>query len=438
MIGNQLNKSVSPYEGRLFIGKVLFNEDPLKLNRVKVFIPGVMEGPPSLLPWVAPNNNGPVPNGRLGAEFYGSQILTPPIDSELIVEFQDGNPQYSLWPASPVRFPIPELTSCYPYGYGFKDPKGNWFLTNTLTGEVKYVHFSGTTIVITPTGTINVKSVEHINMTAVGNITQDAGANIFHKAKHRFYSWVPMDPKEGGPSPYDIELEEAIKESEKADPETDDVYEMRQKAPEFYERSDDFIDVEAQIEIYHRVPDPKEPKEGKVYQIRSKAPNIHSRATKKMSQTTIEEDMSITSGRDLKVKVDGTWENEVKDNVKFDVENYDFTVTTGMTFSVTSLNTNFLSLMSFNVQSLNVGFLTLLNWNIAQANDVNIKARNDFNLDAEKKGNFNAKEEMNLHSADGKIGISCKGELTLWTSDSRLGIASAKNVEIFGETIRIN
>jgi hypothetical protein len=59
-------------------------------------------------------------------------------------------------------------------------------------------------------------------------------------------------------------------------------------------------------------------------------------------------------------------------------------------------------------------------------------------LDAEKKGNFNAKEEMTLHSANGKIGISCKGELTLWTSDSRLGIASAKNVEIFGETIRIN
>ena len=438
MIGNQLNKSESPYEGRLFIGKVLFNEDPLKLNRVKVFIPSVMEGPPSLLPWVAPNNNGPVPNGRLGGELYGSQILTPPIDCELIVEFQDGNPQYSLWPASPVRSPIPELTSCYPYGYGFKDPKGNWCLTNTLTGEVKYVHFSGTTIVITPSGTINVKSVEHINMTAVGNITMDAGANIFQKARHRFYSWVPLDPKEGGPGPYDSELEGLIKSSENIPPGSDNVYEMRIKAPKIYERSDTFIDVEAQVEIFHRVPTPKEPKEGKIYQIRSEAPEIHSRAKKIMSLTTIEEDMSITSGRDLKVKVDGTWSNEVKDNVLFDVTNYDFTINTGMTFSVTSLNTNLTSLMSFNVQSMNVGFTTLMNWNIAQANDVNIKARNDFNLDAEKKGNFNAKEEMNLHSADGKIGISCKGELTLWTSDSRLGIASAKNVEIFGETIRIN
>lgn len=176
MMGNNLNEQKNPYEGRMFIGKVVDNEDPERKGRVKATVKNLYEGGSATLPWIAPSGHGPIPNSPTGK--YGSQILPPPIGSEIIIVLQDGNPQYAMWPGSPVRKPVPELTSIYPFGYGYKDPKGNWFLANTRTGEIKYVHFTGTSIVITPEGTINIKSVKDINVHADGEIRMTA-TNIY-------------------------------------------------------------------------------------------------------------------------------------------------------------------------------------------------------------------------------------------------------------------
>ena len=172
MMGNNLNEQNNAYEGRMFIGTVVDNNDPKKLTRVKATVLNLYEGAKELLPWIAPSGNGIIPNDPKGS--YGTQILPPPIGSEIIIVLQDGNPQYGMWPGSPLRKAVSELTSIYPFGYGFKDPKGNWFLTNTKTGEVKYIHNTGTSIVISKDGAINVRSVKDINIHADGDIRMTA------------------------------------------------------------------------------------------------------------------------------------------------------------------------------------------------------------------------------------------------------------------------
>jgi hypothetical protein len=134
-----------------FMGVVVDNNDPKKLERVKCSIPGLIEGNNNLLPWF---------NLRKGVNFgslTNSQIqCIPDIGSKVVIEFQD-NDVYSgeiigCWDDSATH--ESSLDDNYPNTYGFKDVKGNIFKINKSTGEIKITHNAGTQVIIHPDGHI--------------------------------------------------------------------------------------------------------------------------------------------------------------------------------------------------------------------------------------------------------------------------------------------
>ena len=141
------------YRGKVFIGKVIDNNDPSFLERVKVNIPGLYEGDAEALPWVAPK----VSKGFGNSPGVGV-FCVPNVGSWLYVELQDGNPHYPFYTGSPVqiRADLPEADVNYPYRYGFKDARGNVFYVDTTPGQntIHLRHSAGTEVTIQPNGSV--------------------------------------------------------------------------------------------------------------------------------------------------------------------------------------------------------------------------------------------------------------------------------------------
>jgi hypothetical protein len=121
---NHALSALQNYEGKFFIGVVKDAADPEQLDRVKAFIPGLYQSAdPALLPWAAPIKYSPMgqgvgPNGPYGT--FGA----PPVDSEVLVILQEGNPHYPLY-MSIMRNKNTE----FPEGaWGWKDTYGNKFI----------------------------------------------------------------------------------------------------------------------------------------------------------------------------------------------------------------------------------------------------------------------------------------------------------------------
>jgi hypothetical protein len=125
------------YYGLEFLGKyystysavVTDNNDPLKMNRVKVIFPQLVQLPPGGI-WA-------LPKGVWGGKNYGMQLL-PEKGDVIYVEFSHGDLEYPIWShGSYGQDEIPgEFTG--PNVYGFKTPKGNIVLIddNDNTGGI--------------------------------------------------------------------------------------------------------------------------------------------------------------------------------------------------------------------------------------------------------------------------------------------------------------
>lgn len=173
----------SDLEGVYFIGKVVFNDDPLKMERIKVSIPDIFEGDHVNFPWCGPSKAGWFPN----TSSFGVFGLIPPVGTEVKVLFQRGNPLYPLYFAYPHQKeerPAEFITN-YLKRYGFKDPQGNLFFIDTTPGanpQVKFAHVTGVTIIITDTGNLNVTvSSGDVNLSVPAgdvNVDVSAGVNI--------------------------------------------------------------------------------------------------------------------------------------------------------------------------------------------------------------------------------------------------------------------
>jgi phage baseplate assembly protein gpV len=187
MLNNLSQIEQHDYSKNIFIGTVVYNEDPLELKRVKVQIPNLLVGDHSKLPWIAPMFFGLVANGGGG----GSAHLVPAVGTDLVVEFQMGNPLYGLYMASPIRpdqLPAEFRDADYLWTYGWKDPAGNLFLVNTKAGSntIKVVHGSsgaefkiednGDTTYNTP-GVVNIVAEGTVTITTPGEVHVD-GSNV--------------------------------------------------------------------------------------------------------------------------------------------------------------------------------------------------------------------------------------------------------------------
>lgn len=171
---NTFNEIKPPDYSNPFLAKVVFNNDPDKLQRIKVTIPGVLEGKTDDLPWIAPVLYSP-----FGVTASAGVVHVPAVGSFAVVSFQDGQLYYGLGIGSLAikdYTPDPILLTNYPNRRGWKDPSGNLFYIDNKSGSVTvhFKHISGTTIDISNSGRVTVHAENDLYVTAPNvNITAD-------------------------------------------------------------------------------------------------------------------------------------------------------------------------------------------------------------------------------------------------------------------------
>lgn len=151
------------------LGMVVENNDPLKMQRIKVTVPNRMEGPVADLDWV-----GPIAQSPFGVGPNFGSMFVPAIGSVVLVYFQDDNIKYGLYAGSAISVkhtPHNELLTNYPKRYGFSDPAGNLFYTDYTDGQVKLhiKHKSGTQITVDNAGNVTLNVVGNTSLSTQGN-----------------------------------------------------------------------------------------------------------------------------------------------------------------------------------------------------------------------------------------------------------------------------
>lgn len=165
------------FVGKHFVAKVMENNDPAKLGRVKVSIPNVLdEGEHSIadLPWAIPFGLSPQGSG------YGS-FGPPDIGSFVYVEFQLGDIHYPVYHGgakNPTTGPVSISSPSYPNRYGTKDSRGNHFYVDKATGDMEIFHFSGAILRINAAGDISLNTPGKFSLNAAGDVSLTSGGNM--------------------------------------------------------------------------------------------------------------------------------------------------------------------------------------------------------------------------------------------------------------------
>jgi len=169
-----LYELISKFKPRLVLSKVVDNKDPKKLCRVRL-TNELYEGvPKDKLPWASQltssfsssnsNTNFYVPNeGDIVLAIYLTDIYHP-----LYFSFHHQGNTKTL--------------ATYPDAYGFVDSKGNEFYIDRKTGELKFKHFTGTTLTIKQDGSVKVNIVKRLNIHSVDEITIKSDKHILMQA----------------------------------------------------------------------------------------------------------------------------------------------------------------------------------------------------------------------------------------------------------------
>jgi len=162
---------------RLWIGKVVNNNDPKKLGRIKVQIPPLFQGiPTDKLPWISPVR--PI---LLGGKSDTSSFSIPELNSYVIVKFEKSiYNAYYLGEIQSLDTHQSLFNENYPFTYGFLDSTGTYLKINKQTKVTEFYHTSGTKITIDAQGnvTINIPSNQTITVGKDSNITIQGNCNI--------------------------------------------------------------------------------------------------------------------------------------------------------------------------------------------------------------------------------------------------------------------
>lgn len=165
---DSLNNANSDKPAQYVIARVVENNDPLQLQRVKVVVPEMLEGNTDDLPWVLPLH---AHAGGFG-ETYG-MLHVPPIGAEVVVEFQGGRASYGLLLGSvpEKRSKLDPLLANYPNRRGWVDHQGNYFYIDTTEGQnqVELYHKSGTWVKILDSGEVQVFTQSNARIDVTGN-----------------------------------------------------------------------------------------------------------------------------------------------------------------------------------------------------------------------------------------------------------------------------
>lgn len=167
-----LNSSEPEQYDNYVAGVVVDNNDPEKLQRVKVQVPNLLEAPAADLPWVAPLVYSPF------------VLCVPHIGDRVAVYFQKGDIHYGLSEGylHDVNKEVPaEILENYPHRRGWWDPFGNLFYTDSSTGHRVYKHKDNVfTEVIDSNGNVTIHAEENVAVTIGGNVSViiDGNANV--------------------------------------------------------------------------------------------------------------------------------------------------------------------------------------------------------------------------------------------------------------------
>lgn len=177
----EFNNSFSPLGiQNFYVGKVLNNEDPKKLGRVKVSIVEIFgEQPVEKLPWCSPFLNSP------------SEFNCPEVGDLIVVYFPYGIAYFPFffghWHLTTNHDSL--FDADYPNTVGFN--RGGFSITyNKVKKEYTISHPEGTTVSIGGDGTISFNTNKNLNINAKEgvNISSDGNISISGKSGISFSS----------------------------------------------------------------------------------------------------------------------------------------------------------------------------------------------------------------------------------------------------------
>ncbi|QJT71159.1 hypothetical protein GR11A_00122 [Vibrio phage vB_VcorM_GR11A] len=154
-------------------GTVVFNQDPLRLGRIKCTVPPFLVGSPDDLPWVICKN----PTG-LGGNPNNSSFHVPIIGSEVCIEFPWGvyMPVYSgFWQSMTTHQTL--FDEDYPNTYGWRDGNGNYWKINKTVGYTRFEHESGSYIQFDRNGDVRQHTARNFTETIDGDRSLTIGGN---------------------------------------------------------------------------------------------------------------------------------------------------------------------------------------------------------------------------------------------------------------------
>lgn len=171
LIGSNHSSNYKPILSGLFEGTVVENNDPKMIGRLKVSVPGVLEGDKEYLPWVEPR----MPY-FLGGSSVSEFFSIPEIGSIVYIEFEHNSPyfcRYSSAPSGQKTRSSSISKSDYPNIWRIKDSTGFKFEVNKNTGEVQILSKHGSGIKISETGETSILSNGSLK-----NLTSDGKAGF--------------------------------------------------------------------------------------------------------------------------------------------------------------------------------------------------------------------------------------------------------------------
>lgn len=132
-------------KGKLLLGEVINNEDPLHLDRIQVKIPELYDPDIGEVPWCMPAKNPIFGQGTTWG-MYG----VPAVGSIVIVECQEGDDNFPVYRGFAQIKPNVNTEFDTPQKWGFVDPSNNKLLVDMEAGTWTFTHSSGTILKFSP------------------------------------------------------------------------------------------------------------------------------------------------------------------------------------------------------------------------------------------------------------------------------------------------
>lgn len=178
-----INQTLSALDDNDLIAAVVVeNNDPLKRQRVKVTVPGLLEADTvEDLPWIMPMLHSPF---GIGDDF--GVIGVPRIGSRIAVRFLDGDLHYGMYEADLVAESSalpPDLVVNYPNRYGLYSPIGDVFYTDLETGDVVLRRKSGTSLKIDVDGNVTLTTAGNLTEYVKGDLNRVVDGDLFEVVK---------------------------------------------------------------------------------------------------------------------------------------------------------------------------------------------------------------------------------------------------------------